>query len=267
MSFGFNYNGEYSGNHGLIVLDVKTSILPPIATQTVDIPGMPGTDYIRSVYGVRKLDVKVGYHGANLADFRSKMREWAGWLKPGKLEQLIFDDEPDKYYMAVLDGSTDLSQIVAYGDGTLSFICPDPFAYAVNSQIVLWDAPYQGTTTLTNNGTEECGVKITIEASSGANMDMTAAGIGSTNYGTASSTSGVEITIGGVSVKYTGQILSGDVVVIDTGELTVTKNGVNALQYWSGDFPKLPAGTIDVSEFDQSGNGASIKFDYTERWI
>lgn len=45
---------------------------------------------------------------------------------------------------------------------------------------------------------------------------------------------------------YTGTLAAGDVLIIDADEQTVTLNGSNATQYFTGDFPQLYSGTNEL---------------------
>src|SRR5699024_381957 len=37
--------------------------------------------------------------------------------------------EPDRVYYAVVDGSLDLDELVRWGQGVITFLCPDPYKY------------------------------------------------------------------------------------------------------------------------------------------
>src|SRR5699024_5626398 len=65
-------------------------------------------------------------------------------------KELIFKDEPDRVYYAVVDGALDLDELVRWGDGTITFLCPDPHKYA--KEEVSYDIA-GGLTTLNNKGT------------------------------------------------------------------------------------------------------------------
>jgi phage-related protein len=77
---------------------------------------------------------------------------------------------------------------------------------------------------------------------------MTITGTGSTIIG-----------INGTTVTYSG---TSGTIVIDTGNMTVTLNGVNAMSAWSGDFPQLSSGDNLITV-----TSGSVTFAYTERWV
>ncbi|HEY8414812.1 MAG TPA: distal tail protein Dit [Thermaerobacter sp.] len=127
---GFRYNGVRSEDMGITtVRDVRRSILPPVTARLLEVPGRGGAYYQGRELGVRQIEVDITIQGASMADLRDKVRALAAWLQPGKEPlPLVFDDEPDKTWMAVLSGDTNLEEIVTAGRGTLTFICPDPVA-------------------------------------------------------------------------------------------------------------------------------------------
>ena len=59
------------------------------------------------------------------------------WLSPvDGLKQLIFDDVPDRYFMARLKDKVDCERVIrAAGVFDLTFYCPDPFAYALEDEV------------------------------------------------------------------------------------------------------------------------------------
>ena len=64
----------------------------------------------------------------------------AEWLDPTKGQgQLILDDVPDRYFMARLSEAVDCERLLrSAGQFTLSFICPDPYAYALTDETYIF---------------------------------------------------------------------------------------------------------------------------------
>ncbi|WP_268235856.1 distal tail protein Dit [Kroppenstedtia guangzhouensis] len=93
------------------------------------IPGLPGdADQGVEMDGL-EIPVEVILAGDSHQDYRAQVRKIAAWLYNGGFTApLIFDDEPDKKYLARLSGSTDLEQIIAMGRGDLVLYCPNPIA-------------------------------------------------------------------------------------------------------------------------------------------
>lgn len=69
------------------------------------------------------------------------------------------------------------------------------------------------------------------------------------------------VTVDGENMHYDGTLAAGDVLTIDTGKMTVTANGVNAMAKYNGVFPKLQVGDTVVT----AGDNVTIK--WHNRWI
>lgn len=268
---GFTFDGQHCGSFFVWLVKSKFRLMPSTRDRFETIPGRHGEFDFGFDFDARLIELECVIQAGNELELRQRAREVAGWLNPGKgPRQMILDSEPDKYYLVRYAGNVDIEMVARQGRFTLPFRASDPFAYATQDKTVIWQAQNNGTTMLQNDGSAECPLLITIQAPSEANPMYPAVGIGSTNYGVAggtSQTSGITLTIGGVSVSFTGTIAADDTVEIDTGNFTVKKNGQNALPYWQGDFPKLPAGTTPVEERDTAGAGALVTFSYRERWL
>lgn len=63
-------------------------------------------------------------------------RKLAQALMSDKPQQLIFGDEPDKYYQAIVDGQSTVAEAYYNNILTLTFIVPDGLAHAVDSKEV-----------------------------------------------------------------------------------------------------------------------------------
>lgn len=131
----FIYDGRAGFAEGIaLVRNIRRDILPPVQPQMVKFGGKHGTYYFGHTYGERTILIDVVLAETSYQSLRERVRNLAAWLRPDDVRRLVFSDEPDKYYKAVLSGSTALEQLVAEGEGTLSFLCPDPFAYAITPQ-------------------------------------------------------------------------------------------------------------------------------------
>ena len=84
-------------------------------------------------------------------DMVAKRREIAGLLSSNEPQQLIFGDEPDKYYLAIADDQISLSEKFRHGNGEVTFIVPDGVAHSLTTATV---SGQSGTDiTVTNAGT------------------------------------------------------------------------------------------------------------------
>lgn len=269
---GFTFGGQPSSDFGIYMNKKQIDLLPKSRDIEQVIYGRAGQYDYGTELDQRWITLTLTMMGTDRTDLLSKMRSFAALLDPRKgYQQLIFDDDPTRYYSAKYSSQTEpqVDLIMNIAQFQLTLKCDDPFIYSTTAREDWWAAPLNGQTVLTNNGSVECPLVIQIQAPSNA-QPPGSAGLGTTGGGTssgASSTSGVTITINGVSVTYAGEISGSDIVEIDTGNYTVTLNGQNALQYWSGDFPILQPGDNTVIETDRAGVGANITFTFRERWI
>lgn len=67
-------------------------------------------------------------------DMVAKRREIAGLLSSNEPQQLIFGDEPDKYYLAIADDQISLSEKFRHGNGEVTFIVPDGVAHSLTTK-------------------------------------------------------------------------------------------------------------------------------------
>lgn len=114
----------------------------PIKRNILTIPGMPGGYLQDTQTDVRTITVPVLIKGANFSDLQKLKEDLASWLVTDQPEELIFPDEPDRLYYAVVDNTLDLDEIAYHGQGTITFLCPDPYKYSA----------YEKVATFTNTG-------------------------------------------------------------------------------------------------------------------
>ena len=79
----------------------------------------------------------------------STLDKLSTWLDPMQgLKELVFDDVPDRYFMARLNEKVDCERLIRFaGSFNLKFFCPDPFAYAITDENYLIDS--EGSHTIT----------------------------------------------------------------------------------------------------------------------
>lgn len=126
---GFTFKGTHSDNYGLLVTRVSRSIIPQLTEKIVTIPNRPGGYWFGNDMGVREFQIDVTLIGSTDTDLFQKARDVAKWLIDDQEQPLVFDAEPDKTYYAIFTGQTNLDTLFSVGSTTLTFICPDPYAY------------------------------------------------------------------------------------------------------------------------------------------
>lgn len=276
---GFKIGGHHSNEYGLFLIQKQIEIVPESRDIEQVIYGLPGLYDYRTEHAQRMITLTLAFYDETRAKMIQNAHNFAALINPMiGYQPMIFDDEPDKFYSVKYTSSGNGAQypLMTFdhlvGDIQLGFKCDDPFIYSTSSQDQEWEAPYNGQTTLQNNGSQSCPLLITLRApgSTGTETEYTGTGVGTTNPGSAgevTQTAGITLTINGVSVTYAGSIGPSDEVVIDTKKFIVTKNGQNDLANWSGDFPQLDPGINTVAETDTAGAGVDVEFQYTERWL
>jgi predicted phage tail component-like protein len=113
----------------------KGKIIPtfaPIARNILTVTGRPGGYLQDTSTSVRQLSVPVAITGTELQKIKEDLADWLITEQPC---ELIFPNEPDRVYYAVVDGSLDLDELVDFGEGTITFLCPDPYKYGIEKTI------------------------------------------------------------------------------------------------------------------------------------
>lgn len=111
------------------VNSIEYSILPEITNNLLKIRGRNGYYNYGQDYGNRVFTVHITIIADKINGVMSATRQLASWLNHKEPVNLIFDDEPDKYYIVLPDGDTNITETVNIGQGTIEFTCLDPFAY------------------------------------------------------------------------------------------------------------------------------------------
>lgn len=94
----FTFNGRNSKDFGVYALALDRTLLPELNNYNITIPGKDGVYEVDTqTYKNRIIPVQLGLLGNYTEEeLRTKSREVAYWLS--QKGNLIFDDEPDKYY-------------------------------------------------------------------------------------------------------------------------------------------------------------------------
>lgn len=232
-------------NHILQPLDVfvlqdsRFELLPSTRENAEEIPGRHGEIDFGSSLQPRIIELHVanreGFEYANREQVRAAL---AAMLNPLFGPQaMAFADDLDKTYFVKVKavGNIDIVRRAQRFFFTIPFRCSNPFA------IGTWEKQHTGSGTLSNAGTAETPLIIEI----------------------AGPVTNPNITIGGQTLSYTGALIAGDRVVIDTERMTVAFNGVNALHNFSGPFPRLQPGATAVT----AATTGTTTWRWRDRWI
>ena len=220
----------------------------------------------------------IGYiNNDNWYELRENAREVADWLSG--TGELIFDDEPDKYYMATIYEYIGIEQLhlLPYGGSEVTFEC-EPFAYMIldtgeigedtwASADYPWviPVPWAGSTLYTftvagsksfifdNPGTEQLDYK---------------------SPDTAKSIIKINGSWTNISIGMNGKTISSNApgngeLIIDNIDMTITVNGINKLGDFDGDFDsflpiKSGGNTISISGVAVAVN---VLLDFRPEWV
>ncbi|PYE90913.1 distal tail protein Dit [Bacillus sp. 196mf] len=122
----FKFNNERK-NYIQIAKSWKRPTWAPLKRNFLSTPGYPGARLLNTQTEMRVLSIPVGVIVPDDADLEMVKEEIASWLITDQPVELIFDVEPNRTYLAVVDDSFDLDEFVTLGTGTLTFICPMPY--------------------------------------------------------------------------------------------------------------------------------------------
>lgn len=127
---------------------------PPFQDKTYRAPGRDGVYYFESFYNARQIQVSFAFDHMSETQLRALRKRFDG----KNMGELIFDEYPFKAYTVKLqqplqikyvcfdeevgvkeDGITPIFERVYKGEGTINFICYDPFARAVHPYLSQYD--------------------------------------------------------------------------------------------------------------------------------
>ncbi|MEC3540141.1 phage tail family protein, partial [Bacillus thuringiensis] len=122
----FSFNGKRNPN--VIPLQgKKRPAWAPLERTFLEVPHYPGGRLIRTQTKMRKIIVPVALFYESIEDAEKLKEEIANWLITDQPQELIFDDEKDRTYLAVIDEAFDPEQLVNLGEGVLTFVCEMPY--------------------------------------------------------------------------------------------------------------------------------------------
>jgi len=131
----FSFNGE-TRDYLTVLRGRKRSAWAPRSLNLLTVPRKPGA-YLQGVEtSVREIEVPIGLVAKNIGDLQKLKEDLAGWLVTDEPKELIFEDEPDRVYYAIVDETPDFEEIVRIGQGTIRFICPDPYKYGTEKEAI-----------------------------------------------------------------------------------------------------------------------------------
>lgn len=256
---GFTYNDITSASMGIKARLTSWQVCGKLRNFTTTVPGKYGVADFGADFDYREIKAQCSiYPKHSFTALVSALDDIAVWLDPVQgLRQLIFDDVPDRYFMARLNDAVDCERLVrASGSFELKFFCPDPFAYAITDEnFFITEA---GTHTVARViGNVESLPQYRIEG------EMTP---GASNY--------ISITTNGSELKIVNATLSaGEALIVDTDKMTAyvvdangdtLRNGLPYLQELN--FPTLHVGDNTVTVEVSNAALTELKIQAKSRW-
>lgn len=101
----------------------------PLRRNYLEVPGRPGAYLEGTDVLPRELSIPVLIESKDFKELKEMQEDLAAWLVTDEPKELIFDDEPDRTYFAVVKDTFDVNEIVRVGVGVIEFICLDPYKY------------------------------------------------------------------------------------------------------------------------------------------
>lgn len=150
------------------IREVKRPLLAERENYSIDINSMNGSVYTGHKYKSKTIEVDFAIVCKTSSQYFEFVRTLGDMLDTETPTKLVIGDEPDKYYYAVLDGATELDQLMSTGLGTIRFLCHNPLAYSDSHKI--FEADSDGVVTVENNGSAKTQPLINIEFSKDAHF-------------------------------------------------------------------------------------------------
>ncbi len=119
--------------------DTHKIIIPPLAEQKetkIDIPQMSGYVQLFKKFTKREIRILGKLYGSNHADLITKIQNFSAFLFSETDQQLIFNNQTDRYFLAQHLRNIELVREPAHTLLELLFTCNDPFAYAVTADSI-----------------------------------------------------------------------------------------------------------------------------------
>ncbi|QWI68514.1 phage tail family protein [Bacillus mycoides] len=154
LSFTFN---NIRKDYIQMLVGRKRPSWAPIKRNLVRVPHRPGAFFIHTETEERRIDVPLVIKAKkDIADLQKIKEDLANWLYTEQPAELIFDDELDRTYLAFIDGSLDLDELVNRGKGVITFVCPMPYKLGkVQTQTFTQNWSTEITSNFTNKGSVE----------------------------------------------------------------------------------------------------------------
>ena len=127
----FLFAGEHSGTYSVYLLRSPLSVFPGVREKVIVMPGRHGVFRMPPDFEARVLSLDCWLKIASYDKLYQQLDRLRSWLNPMRgAQRLVFDDSPDRYYLATwADADLQIQVTASQGLFTLRMACDDPFAY------------------------------------------------------------------------------------------------------------------------------------------
>lgn len=142
----------------IMITKVNHNITPSFTNETVSIGSAKGEIFQYNVYKSKQIEISYQIYNRRAEYLVNFRRGLSALIYTDEPKKLIFSDEPNIYYNAILDGEQTLEEEEYKSSGILRFLIPDGVAHSVAEKT----AENYGSNqiTLENNGTESVPINI-----------------------------------------------------------------------------------------------------------
>lgn len=130
----FTFNGIKKGYLRALV-GIERPAWAPIEEEIIEIPGRAGGIITEEKIKVRRLNIPVRVYKKGFASLEDVEEDLAAWLITNEPKPLTFSHKPDRTYYAKVTGELVLDEYPEWGEGVISFICPDPYKYGAEKEV------------------------------------------------------------------------------------------------------------------------------------
>ncbi|PFV47634.1 phage tail protein [Bacillus cereus] len=163
-SGSFSFNGIRK-DYIFILMGFNRPAWSPVERDILKAPSKAGGYLLQTNTNVRTIEVPVIIKAGSQGEMQQKKEDLADWLVTDQPCELIFDDEPNRTYMAVIDGGADIDELIFRGKGKITFVCPMPYKLGAVQTKVMSVENQELKATFENQGTVETKPVIDIKVS------------------------------------------------------------------------------------------------------
>lgn len=220
------FNSSSSIEHGLRILSWERDPLPEVRDHYEYLPGRHGIVHFPQPLGSRNNSVEFRLFSRNDEERIQKITEIMSWLHTDEFMPLEFDDEPGIHYLAKINDKPDVTNITPFQtDFVVEWIC-QPFKMSNEEHLRHFDV----------DGINPIEVEVGGNVDTPPIIEITAS----------SSVSSLILEINGEVIKYDGDIMANNRIIIDSLEYAFMVNDELKVEKVTGLFPVLQPGRNEI---------------------